>query len=215
MTTENRIEKTVRINITGKVEFYETGVSKPLPIIGTVICQKSRGSKATITRSHVTIGTHCKTFVLQSGIHTNARRVTVRGKDIGDIPTQYTMSGLQEYEIPVVGTYVDPRIVPGFHYRVRPTNRKCHLFEGRALRLISIGMGYAKRLTFQPDSLVNPNNHFWSDNHPDGVGLEPRAVHTGMRFRIIGDGQDFGEASVFRADRPQKEEKQEFVSILN
>lgn len=213
---ENGIEKTVKINITGKVEFYETGVAKPYPIHGITFCVKKRGNtKAVITLiSNVTIGTLCKGFLLKPGVHSSARRVTVSGKDIGDIPTKYTMTGLQDYEIPVVGTYVDPRIVPGFSYRVRPNDRKDHLFDGRALKLVSIGMGYAKRLTFKPDSLVNPENYFWSDNHPDGVGLEPRAVHTGMKFKISADGHDFGEASVFRADRPQKEEKQEIVSVF-
>lgn len=209
------IEKVVLINITGKVEFYETGVAKPFLIIGTVHIFKKRGNhKAVITKiTNVTIGTICKGFCLTPGIQTNARRVTVRGKDIGDVPTKYTMTGLEPYEIPVVGTYVDPRIIPGFYYRVRPNDRKDHLFGGRALKLISIGMGYAKRLTFQPDSLVKPENYFWSDNHPDGVGLEPRAVHNGMKFVVIADDQRMGEATVFRADRPQREERQEFVSI--
>lgn len=111
------------------------------------------------------------------------------------------------------GTYVDPRIIPGFYYRVRPNDRKEHLFQGRALRLLSIGMGYAKRLTFQPDSLVEPNNYLWSDNHPDGLGLEPRAVHEGMRFNVIAGDQKIGEAQVFRADLPQMEETMEKVCV--
>lgn len=109
---------------------------------------------------------------------------------------------------------MDPRIIPGFSYKVRPNDRKQHLFNGRALRLISIGMGYAKRLTFEPDSLVEPNNYLWSDNHPDGLGLEPRAVEKGMRFAVMVDGQKLGEASVFRAEMPQMEEKMEKVSCI-
>lgn len=209
------VEKMVKVHVTGKVEFYETGVAKPFPIKGNVLCLKRRRDhNAVITKiTNCSIGSKCKGFLLKPGIQRNARRVTVRGKDIGDIPTKYTMTGLEPYEIPVVGTYVDPRIIPGFYYRVRPTDRKEHLFQGRALKLQSIGMGYAKRLTFSPDSLVNPNNYFWSDNHPDGVGLEPRAVQTGMRFSITAGGQMLGQASVFRADLPQVEERQEFVSI--
>lgn len=106
---------------------------------------------------------------------------------------------------------MDPRIIPGFYYRVRPNDRKEHLFQGRALRLVSIGMGYAKRLTFEPDSLVEPNNYLWSDNHPDGLGLEPRAVHVGMRFNVVAGDQKLGEAQVFRADLPQMEERMEKV----
>jgi len=121
------------------------------------------------------------------------------------------MAGLESYEIPVVGTYVDSRIVPGFCYRVRPNDRKERLFGGRSLKLCSIGMGYAKRLTFTPDSLVEPNNYLWSDNHPDGLGLEPRAVHTGMKFSINAGDLHLGEAIVFRADLPQQEEKMEKV----
>ena len=106
---------------------------------------------------------------------------------------------------------MDPRVIPGFHYKVRPNDRKDHLFGGRALKLISIGMGYAKRLTFQPDSLVHPDNYLWSDNHPDGLGLEIKAVHQNMKFVIKSGDQTLGEASVFRADKPQIEEKMEKV----
>lgn len=109
------------------------------------------------------------------------------------------------------GTYVDPRIIPGFYYKVRPNDRKDHLFGGRALRLCSIGMGYAKRLTFEPDSLVAPDNYLWSDNHPDGLGLEPKAIFKGMKFHVMGGGQIIGEASIFRTDKPQMEEKMEKV----
>lgn len=72
-------------------------------------------------------------------------------------------------------------------------------------------MGYAKRLTFEPDSLVNPDNFLWSDNHPDGLGLEIRAVRKNMKFIIKAGEQVLGEASVFRADIPQTEEKMEKV----
>lgn len=71
-----------------------------------------------------------------------------------------------------VGTYVDPRIVPGFRYRVRLAGSKKRFFNGRALRLVSVGMGYAKRITFEPDQerLNESENHFWSDSNPDGYG---------------------------------------------
>lgn len=72
-------------------------------------------------------------------------------------------------------------------------------------------MGYAKRLTFEGDSPLRQCNYLWSDNHPDGLGLEPRAVHTGMKFTIIADGQKLGEASVFRTDTSQIEERMEKV----
>ncbi|KAB0792086.1 hypothetical protein PPYR_14047 [Photinus pyralis] len=205
------IKKKAKINFTGKVEFYETGVAKPMPMFGVATCVKAKdkSSAQLIKISNVTIKHH--RYYLTPGVNTIHRRVTVRGDEIGDINTKYTMTGLEHYEIPVVGTYVDPRVVPGFCYRVRPNDRKDHLFDGRALRLCSIGMGYAKRLTFAPDSLVSPDNYLWSDSHPDGLGLEPRAVHTGMKFSIMAGDQQLGEASVFRADAPQQEERMERV----
>lgn len=113
----------------------------------------------------------------------------------------------------VSGTYVDPRIMPGFHYRVRPAGNKRLLFEGKSLRLNSIGPGYGKRITFEPQdkNLNASNNFFWSDSHPDGLGFEPRAVHEGMKFEVRAAGQRLGEGSVFRADAVQQEEKQELV----
>lgn len=49
-------------------------------------------------------------------------------------------------------------------------------------------MGYGKRITFKPDTLNAPENYFWSDSHPEGVGMEPRAVHPDMKFTITGNG---------------------------
>ena len=113
----------------------------------------------------------------------------------------------------VSGTYVHPRIMPGFYYRVRPAGSKQLLFEGRSLLLMSIGPGYGKRITFMPDrqSLNASNNFLWSDSHPDGLGFEPRAVHAGMQFVVTAAGQRLGEGSVFRADAVQQEERQELV----
>lgn len=76
-------------------------------------------------------------------------------------------------------------------------------------------MGYAKRLTFQPDSLLKPNNFLWSDSHPDGLGLEPRAVHKGMKFSIYAGDRELGEAIVFRTDLPQQEERMEIEKLAD
>lgn len=38
---------------------------------------------------------------------------------LGDIPARYVIPSLPNYEFPVVGVYVDPRVVPGFMYKVR------------------------------------------------------------------------------------------------
>ncbi|RZC40478.1 uncharacterized protein BDFB_006163, partial [Asbolus verrucosus] len=209
--SKHGIEKRANVKFTGKVEFYETGVAKPMPLAGVVIAMKSRHrSSAEIVKIlNVVIQRH--RYTLLPGIQKVHRRVTVRGQDINDVPTQYSMHGLEPYELPVVGTYVDPRVIPGFYYKVRPNHRKEHLFGGRALKLLSIGIGYAKRLTFEPDSLVAPNNYLWSDNHPDGLGLEISAVRKDMKFVIKADNQVLGEASVFRVDKPQTEERMEKV----
>ncbi|KAJ8937417.1 hypothetical protein NQ318_007876 [Aromia moschata] len=194
--TKDGIEKRASVKFTGKVEYYETGVAKLIHLTGTAVSVKAKGkSKAEIVKViNVSINKHrCYLLPGMQKIH---RRVTVRGEQIQDVPTKYTMTGLEPYEIPVVGTYVDPRVIPGFCYKVRPNDRKDHLFGGRALKLLSIGMGYAKRLTFQPDSLVSPDNYLWSDNHPDGLGLEPRAVHKGMKFLIKAGKMILGEAQI-------------------
>jgi hypothetical protein len=82
------------------------------------------------------------------------------------------------------------------------------------LHLLSIGAGYGKRISFQPDS---PNNSaaftFWSDSQPDGFGFEPRAVFTGMCFAVCAGGQRLGEAVVFRADSPQVEDNDALAMI--
>ncbi|KAJ3663857.1 hypothetical protein Zmor_008078 [Zophobas morio] len=205
------IEKRANVRLTGKVEFYETGVAKPMPLSGVVLATKYKGKAAAEIVKVLNVVIQRHRYTLLPGIQKVHRRVTVKGTDINDVPTQYSMHGLEHYELPVVGTYVDPRVIPGFHYKVRPNDRKDHLFGGRALKLISIGMGYAKRLTFQPDSLVHPDNYLWSDNHPDGLGLEIKAVHQNMKFVIKSGDQTLGEASVFRADKPQIEEKMEKV----
>ncbi|XP_046994832.1 uncharacterized protein LOC124606809 [Schistocerca americana] len=212
------VEKTIRVRALCKAEWFDDGQAPPVvPVDGLAVVTRSRGAAAAnvVRLTDVRVGSHHKRgFTLEPGVDERLRCITVR---CDDIPTAYTVTGLEAYELPVVGTYVDPRIAPGFCYRVRPAGSKRHLFGGRALRLLNIGMGYGKRITFapDPDNLNEPANYFWSDSHPDGVGFEPRAVHTGMRFAVVADGQRVGEASVFRADAAQQEEKQELVKLGN
>ncbi|XP_030756595.1 uncharacterized protein LOC115882563 [Sitophilus oryzae] len=211
--TKQGLEKRANVKFIGKVEFYDTGVAKPMILNGVVVALKPKGKGRAEVTKVINVTIKNQRWYLTPGIQNNYRRITVKGQDINDVPTKYTMTGMEPYEIPVVGTYVDPRIVPGFSYRVRPNNRNKHLFNGRALRLVSIGMGYAKRLTFEPDSQLNADNYLWSDNHPDGLGLEPRAVHKGMKFMVKAGEQVLGEATVFRDDKPQFEEKTEKVEV--
>jgi len=135
------------------------------------------------------------------------RSATVDGKEIGDIPAVYTINGLLPYEQPVVGTYVDPRITSGFHYRVRPVHTTKCLFEGKALLLEAIGRGYGKRLSFQGDTAMENDNYFWSDSQPDGFAFCIQSIFPEMYFRIENDEDKVvGNATVFRTDIPEVEE---------
>uniref|UniRef100_A0A1B6CT64 Uncharacterized protein n=1 Tax=Clastoptera arizonana TaxID=38151 RepID=A0A1B6CT64_9HEMI len=214
---DGTIEKTVRVSVLGKVEWYlEAGNGcAVLPITGMAVCTKGkRGSANVIRIERVTVGSHPRRgFTLTPGINNKLRSTVVKGANIGDVPTRYTIIGLEPYEMPVIGTYIDPRIVPGFEYRVTLAIPRRHLFQGRALRLVNIGMGYGKRITFAPDQgCLNENkNVLWSDSHPDGLGFEPRAVHVGQKFHITAGGLRLGEADVFRVDNPQIEDRQEMI----
>ncbi|KAG7308601.1 hypothetical protein JYU34_005820 [Plutella xylostella] len=214
---DGTIEKKVKINTLCKVEWYEKdGATKLVPVTGTAILRKGARGNATVVRvlnAAIGIKQLRKGYELKPGIESSSRRITVNGGDIGDIPCQYCIVGLERYEFPVIGTYVDPRIIAGFQYRVRPAGSRRHLFQGRDMLLQSVGLGYGKRITFKPDTLNAPENYFWSDSHPDGLGMEPRAVSTGMKFTVTGNGGLLGEASVFRADLPQVEERTEYVEV--
>ncbi|KAG8224050.1 hypothetical protein J437_LFUL001127 [Ladona fulva] len=202
-------EKTVRLKLQCKFECFETGSTPQIVMVtGTAIVRKTFGSKVAKIVRVVNVGLgHQRGFSLSVGVHDKKwRRTTVSGEKIGDVPTKYTINGLEAHEQPVIGTYVDPRITPGFHYCVRPAGCPRPLFGGRALRLLSIGPGYGKRITFEPDTLNSPSSFcFWSDSQPEGFGFEPRAVFAGMTFAVCAGGQRLGEAVVFRADNPQEE----------
>lgn len=74
-----------------------------MPLSGVAICIKKKGSPhAEITRI-INININHHRYYFTPGFENNQRRVTVRGQDIGDVPTKYTMTGLEPYEIPVVG----------------------------------------------------------------------------------------------------------------
>ncbi|RZF40562.1 hypothetical protein LSTR_LSTR013133 [Laodelphax striatellus] len=214
------IEKTVRVHLLCKVEWFdENGPTPVIPVTGLAIATRCRGSAEVTKVVSVNIGSHARRgFTLTPGIGSHKRSTTVKGALVGDVPTVYTVLGLEPYELPVVGTYVDPRIMPGFLYRVRPTGlSRRHLFDGQALRLQSIGAGYGKRLTFAPSpKCLNSNdNFFWSDSYADGLGFEPRAVEAGAKFVIsTSDGLKLGKASVFRADAPQYQEREEIMGNM-
>lgn len=113
---------------------------------------------------------------------------------MGDFPAQYTIPVLDPHQYPVVGVYIDPRVVPGFKYRVRPLQAPESvpltldpLFQARALTLQSIGRGYSRRFTFEADknSLNNNENYFWSDSRQEGFVFELEVVSIGDKFTVF------------------------------
>lgn len=141
-------------------------------------------------------------------IHLTDSSYIVRGEDIKDIPTTYVVKGLEDHELPVIGTYVDKRIVPGFRYRIRLNHTKNHLFKGEALTLKSVGMGYGKRLTFEDkksDNLLD--NYFWSDTYSDGYGFSIIALEEGDKFDIrqTDNGASLGTAEIVDCQEGQRE----------
>lgn len=96
----------MKVKFTGKVEFYETGVAILLPLSGIAISKKSKGCSTAEISKVINVNIKKHRYSLLPGIHTDRRRVTVRGEDIRDVPTKYTMTGLQPYELPVVGKLI-------------------------------------------------------------------------------------------------------------
>lgn len=100
---KNGIEKRANVNFIGKVEYYETGVAKPMSLSGEAISFKpTNESKAQIVNI-IKVNIKKRRCYLLPGMQKIHRRVTVRGKEIKDVPTKYTMTGLESYELPVVG----------------------------------------------------------------------------------------------------------------
>lgn len=72
---------------------------------GVAVALKPKGKSCAEVTKVVNIHIKKQRLYLIPGIKNNYRRVTVRGKDINDVPTKYTMTGLEDYELPVVGEY--------------------------------------------------------------------------------------------------------------
>lgn len=104
---DGSIEKKVKINTLCKLEWYENdGATKLVPVTGAAILKKTSLGNALVTRVvNVAIGIKQlkKGFELKPGIESSSRRVTVNGADVNDIPCQYSIVGLERYELPVIG----------------------------------------------------------------------------------------------------------------
>ena len=95
----------------------------------------------------------------------------------------FLFKGLRREEFPVIGTFVHPNIVIGAKYKVRNLATGKYLFEGRALRLVSIGRGYGKRISFEGKTKIDTDNFFYSDTNAEGWGFTIEAISAGEKFR--------------------------------
>jgi len=70
----------------------------------------------------------CSNFIFQEEEqHESKVHWHLDAADLGDFPASYLIPALKPHEFPAVGVYVDPRIVPGFRYRVRPIDDEVKL----------------------------------------------------------------------------------------
>lgn len=109
ISADGLIEKKVKINTLCKVEWYENdGITKLVPVTGTAILKKGKGNAVVARVVNVAIGIKQlkKGYELKPGIKSSSRRITVNGCDLNDIPCQYSVVGLERYELPVVGKYL-------------------------------------------------------------------------------------------------------------
>ena len=135
------------------------------------------------------------------------------GKDIGDVPSVFTVPHLKEHELAAVGTFVHREIVPGFQFRVRKNGTDKYLFDGKPQYLEGIGQGYGKRLTFQSADILSNENFFWSDsNHELGYAFSINVVSPGDLFSVFMDGAKVGVAELIDANEEQTIISSEFDS---
>lgn len=85
------------------MEYYETGVAKPMSLSGVAVSVKYTNKSKAKTLTIMKVNIKKRGCYLLPGMQKIHRRVTVRGQEIKDIPTKYTMTGLEPYELPVVG----------------------------------------------------------------------------------------------------------------
>lgn len=74
-----------------------------MPLSGIAVSVKAKGKRNAEVTKVINVNINRHRFYLLPGMQKIHRRVTVRGEEINDVPTKYTMTGLEPYEIPVVG----------------------------------------------------------------------------------------------------------------
>lgn len=109
---DGSIEKKVKICALCKIEWYEKCGDTPLiPVTGVAIVRKSRrqASASVVKVVNVSVGgvkSNKKGFELKPGIQSSSRRTTIIGEEVGDVPTKYTIVGLEPFELPIIGNYL-------------------------------------------------------------------------------------------------------------
>lgn len=129
------------------------------------------------------------------------------------LPVQPSIKELENYELPVIGTFIHRHILPGFRYRVRLGGTNEYLFDGKALKLESTGQGYGKRITFESDDILDNNNFFWSDSHETGFVFSPEFLSGGEVFEAV-NCQDERVGS-FSVDSVKREQQITRVALEN
>jgi hypothetical protein len=78
-----------------------------LQIHGLAVAVKPKNGQqnASVTSvMNVTVGAlHRRGYTLAPGVNDVWRHTTVLGESIGDVPTRYTVTGLETHELPVIG----------------------------------------------------------------------------------------------------------------
>ena len=74
---------------------------------GNVISIKKKNSHAQVSRiSGVTISGHSRrNYTLYPGVDDKQRCITVNGASYHDVPVSYSVVGLENYELPVIGEF--------------------------------------------------------------------------------------------------------------
>jgi hypothetical protein len=95
-----------------------------LQIRGLAVAVKPKNGqqKASVARvMNVTVGSHQRRgFTLTPGINDKWRHTTVLGESIGDVPTRYTITGLEAHELPVIGEWVNHAVHTSLTQRTLP-----------------------------------------------------------------------------------------------
>lgn len=78
-----------------------------LQIHGLAVAVKPKNGQQSASITHVvniTVGTlHRRGYTLTPGVNDMCRHTTVLGESIADVPTRYTITGLETHELPVIG----------------------------------------------------------------------------------------------------------------